>query len=112
MIIPNSFYLLYYRKEDKLWVMFRISVLLWSVNVGIVTRYKPVSSGFYTVFQYLQVFKPIIHFVYRGFGMSFLPPYISRGEIVLGYEIPNMKILYVLYIYSPQQYKTDCESRG
>lgn len=55
MIIPNSFYLLYYRKEDKLWVMFRISVLLWSVNVGIVTRYKPVSSGFYTVLSTLYV---------------------------------------------------------
>lgn len=84
MIIQNSFYFLYFEKEEKLRVMLRISVLLWSVNFGIVTRYKLVISGFYTVFQYLQVFKPIIHFVCRGFGMSHLPPYIPRGEIVLG----------------------------
>lgn len=95
MIIQNSFYFLYFKKEEKLRVMLRISVLLWSVNFGIVTRYKLVISGFYTVFQYLQVFKPIIHFVCRGFGMSYLPPYIPRGEIVLGCK--DTSIVYIVF---------------
>lgn len=102
MIIQNSFYFLYFKKEEKLRVMLRISVLLWSVNFGIVTRYKLVISGFYTVFQYLQVFKPIIHFVCRGFGMSYLPPYIPRGEIMLDCnckksEDEDTSIVYIVF---------------